>query len=138
MTFERLNDYGTLCGLDDCDGGRENWLISRDARPEGCTRTVIGSGQPTPHRVTGADAGRLGAQGLVEISICRQSDLSSHAAPSGHRSRVVARVGTLLSGSAVVLVDQPAEHVNSLDRACRRGELVGRHGDLETDPPVWS
>ena len=33
-------------------------------------------------------------------------------------------------------MDRPAEHVNALDRACGRRELVGRHRDLETDPTV--
>jgi hypothetical protein len=36
----------------------------------------------------------------------------------------------------VVLVDQPAEHVDALDRACRWRELVGHRGDLETEPTV--
>ena len=33
-------------------------------------------------------------------------------------------------------MDEPAEHIHTLDRACRPRELVGCHGDLEAEPAV--
>src|SRR5437870_3058963 len=41
--------------------------------------------------------------------------------------------GVLVSGSALVLVDQPAEHIDALDWSCAERDLVGCHGNLETE-----
>jgi hypothetical protein len=51
-----------------------------------------------------------------------------------HPSQTVPGVWDLVSvsGGAVVLVDEFAEHIDPLDRARARRDLVGRYGDLET------
>lgn len=61
------------------------------------------------------------------------ASVRSPAGPSdGYGSlRAVAGGGleALGSGRAVVVVDEPAEHVDALDRACVRRDLLGRYGD---------
>jgi hypothetical protein len=33
-------------------------------------------------------------------------------------------------------MDEPAEHIDPLDRACAERNLIGHRGDFETEPPV--
>ena len=46
------------------------------------------------------------------------------------RKRRCQEFGAAVSGGAAVLVDEPAEHIDALDRARASRYLVGRHGDL--------
>src|SRR6267378_2059048 len=62
---------------------------------------------------------------------CRaRQDLQRASDPCGYQK--VRRV----SGCAAVLVDEPAEHIDALNRARAGRDLVGRQRDLEIDPTV--
>ena len=62
------------------------------------------------------------------------SDLPSYSGPAGvPPSSTGPGVGALLSGGAVVLIDEAPKHIDPLDWTRAEWNLVGRHGDLETD-----
>lgn len=57
----------------------------------------------------------------------------ARASPGGSRDR---RRGALVSGGAVVLVDEPAQYIDLLDGARAGRNLIGHGGDFETEPAV--
>ncbi len=137
-------------------------LLPRRLRNERCQLVDGGIPQDRLHAIEGGDAGRVkgarprllaqGSQRHTEslermpAVLALRAWLRSRSAanrtcpatqhPAGIAAEWCLEFGKQVSGGAVVLVDEPAEHVDALDRACRRRELVGRHRDLECDPTV--
>jgi len=52
------------------------------------------------------------------------------------RAGMGTELGAVVSGGAAVLVDEPAEHIHTLDGAYGLRELVGRHRGLQADAAV--
>src|SRR5437588_11747227 len=82
------------------------------------------------------DAGCPGAQDPLRSSLQPLGPASPLRTSSVQGKRRCQEFGAAVSGGAAVLVDEPAEHIDALDRACRWRELVGHRGDLETEPTV--
>ena len=61
---------------------------------------------------------------------------STYAARRPRTAGVGTEFGASVSGSAAVLVDEAAEHIDPLDRPRAEGNLIGHRGDFEAEPAV--
>ena len=120
-------------------------------RREGCTRAISASVGPMPtrprSRARNNGSGQLPQEELVAtprtaclpdggVELPCPPSPSTYAARRPRTAGVGTELGASVSGSAAVLVDEAAEHIDPLDRPRAEGKLIGHRGDFEAKPAV--